>query len=825
MSTSSPPPTKILLVEDDPDLRRLLTHFLRARGRDDVHAHETAVGLEEAIRHGDYDLLILDWMLPELSGLELCRRVRASTDAYILMLTARDGSEDLDRILEAGADDYVAKPVPLPLLEVRLRIAQRNILERRRSRHLHRGNELILQVAELAATARRGVEDLARDITRRAAEALESEACGVLLARNTDPGDRWLPVGPCPVDLLRSSRDVAASGEIGRTQTPDGRHLLAVPLHSADGPVGAFGMLRAASWTSADLQLVGAVADRLASAVLRERDRLALQISEERYAMAARGSRDVLWDWDLVADRIYLSDRWFEIFGAPHPGRLVEPDEWLSRLHPADRTRLQREIAGHLRGRTPHLESEVRVETSTGYRWLLVRGTAFLDESREPVRLSGSQTDVTDQRLTDHLTGLPNRRLLLDRIDGAIRRSRRQPRKFALLSLDLDRFQRFNDGYDHRTGDAILRETARRLGESVRSQDTAACLGADGFAVLVDPLPTQPRTAAAICERILDHVRQPIRVNDDQLVVTASLGLAIGTPETTASDLLRDAEAAMETAKKSGGNRFSTFSPSLRRRALRAVELEARLRDAFQKDELTNHFQPIVELETQRTRAIEALTRWSHPELGLVSPGEFIPIAEEVGLIVQIGEWALRDACEHLAGWKRTGRLPDVSMSVNVSVRQFESPGFLPAVEEALRLVDASRLRLEITESAVISSPRKAEEILDHLHGLGIGIALDDFGTGYSSLSYLHRFPFDVLKVDRSFVGRMIEDPQSRQIVRTIVDLGRSLGLTLVAEGIETEAQLAMLLDLGCELGQGFLFSKALPDADLVDWHAARSPD
>lgn len=622
---------------------------------------------------------------------------------------------------------------------------------------------------------------------------------------------------PSPEEACRRLRERSSAYVLVRLNGVDPSVARGVLSSGADDVVGS-------SLSSEDLDLRLRIAEKAARA--RRGERLALRAAEERWALAGRGARDGLWHWDLQRDRLELSPRWFEMVQASDEEPVQAPGSWLDRVHPTDRREILDALDEHLKGFTPALEVEYRIETPNGVRQMAARGVAVFGEDGRPIRVAGSQTDVTDHRLHDALTGLPNRRLLLDRIQITIERARRDPpNHFAVLTFDLDRFQRFNDGFDHRTGDRILQEVGRRLRTTVRSQDTAASLGEDGFAVLVDPLPGEEQIAP-ICERLLTNIRRPIRIDGRSLVVTASLGIAIGNDGSRrrAEDFLRDADVAMERAKASGGDRHFVFSRGMRQKAHRAVELEAGLRDAFDRDELRNFFQPIIELGSRSPVGVEALTRWSHPELGLVPPDEFIPIAEQVGLIVRVGDWALSDACHRLARWIREDPSSRLSMSVNVSVRQFESAGLVARVEELLDVLalPPSLLRLEITESALIANPTRATEVLSGLRRLGVEIVLDDFGTGYSSLSYLHRFPFDGLKIDRSFISRMHVDQHSFQIVRTIVELGNSLGLELVAEGIEEEQQLERLIDLGCTYGQGFLFARPGPADEIESYLADR---
>ncbi len=553
----------------------------------------------------------------------------------------------------------------------------------------------------------------------------------------------------------------------------------------------------------------------------------ALRESEERYALAARGANDGLWDWDLRAGVIYFSPRWKSMLGCEEHEIGCGLEEWLGRLHMDDSPRVRAALNSHLAGMTSSFEAEYRIRHQDGsYAWMLSRGIAVRDATGAATRMAGSQTDITMRKkaeeqllhdaLHDALTGLPNRALMMDRIACALGRARRRPEcSMAALFLDLDRFKVINDSLGHMLGDQLLIEIGRRLQACVRPGDTVARLGGDEFTILLEPL-TGEEGATSVTTRIQRELSRPFQLGGQEVYTTASIGIALGGGDyADPEELLRDADAAMYRAKALGGSQHQVFDSSMRAAAVALLNLEVDLRRALERRELRLHYQPIVSLQARTITGFEALVRWEHPQVGLIPPGEFIPLAEETGLIVPLGQWVLREACRRAAAWQACFPSdPPMTISVNLCSRQLMHPDVVLMVEEALSEsgLDPRSLRLEITESAIIENTDQARTTLSRLKEMGIQLHMDDFGTGYSSLSYLHRFPVDALKIDRYFIGRITSRGENLEIVRTIVQLARSLGIETVAEGLETEVQLARLRELGCELGQGFLISEPLDE-------------
>ena len=445
--------------------------------------------------------------------------------------------------------------------------------------------------------------------------------------------------------------------------------------------------------------------------------------------------------------------------------------------------------------------------------------TAQLEAANRELEREVNERKRAEKRLLymafhDKLTGLPNRALLMNRLAEALKRAKHeQDYCFAVLFLDCDRFKVVNDSLGHLVGDQLLIAVARRLESCLRSVDTIARLGGDEFAIILENI-EQISDAATVAERIHQELTSPFYIDERKIFINASIGIVQGAKDYDRPEkLLRDADTAMYRAKELGKARYQMFDAAMHARAQKTLNLETDLRLAVERQEFSLHYQPIVSLITGSIIGFEALLRWNHPEKGFVSPAEFIPVAEETGLIVPIGMWGFREACRQLRAWQNQHltRQP-LTISVNLSVKQFSQPDLLDQIDRILTetQLDSRSLKLEITESAIMENSKLATEILQQLKSRQIQLLIDDFGTGYSSLSYLHRFPVDALKVDRSFVSRIGENGENLEIVQAIVTLARNLGMSAIAEGIETAKQLVQLRDLGCEFGQGYFFSRPL---------------
>ena len=551
-----------------------------------------------------------------------------------------------------------------------------------------------------------------------------------------------------------------------------------------------------------------------------------LTASEERLAHALDSGSDGLWDWNLVTGETWFSERWYRMLGYEVGELDAHQDTWLRIAHHEDAARAEDLMRDHIKGLTPHYECEYRLRRKDGTLvWVLVRGKVVdRDAAGRARRVVGTQIDITRRKeaerqvahlaVHDALTGLPNRLLFRDRLDYGLASAQRQGGSFAVLACDLDRFKAVNDSHGHPNGDLLLRTIAERLSAVVRAGDTVARLGGDEFAIILDSS-DGPQTASATAQRVIEAVGRPVILDGHSVVIGVSVGIAFGPKDGADADtLFKNADIALYRAKANGKNQFNFYESGMDEQIASRTRLEADLRAAIRDGGFELHYQPILDIAGGKadgtTGGFEALLRWRHPTRGAVPPGEFIPLAEETGLIVPLGEWALREACREAAGW------PDgLRVAVNVSAVQFQQSGLELAVVGALAASGLAphRLELEITESVLLKDAEAALGSLYRLRALGLRIALDDFGTGYSSLSYLRRFPFDKIKIDRAFI-REIGDPDAAVIVRAIVAIGAQLGMGITAEGVETREQLDRVRGEGCTEVQGFLYSPPLPAAE-----------
>ena len=547
-----------------------------------------------------------------------------------------------------------------------------------------------------------------------------------------------------------------------------------------------------------------------------------LRESEERYALAVGGANDGLWDWNLKVNEVYFSARWKAMLGFQESEIGVSPEEWFTRVHPEDLAHVKSAVTAHVEGATAHYETEHRMLHRNGtYRWVLSRGLAVRDSSGRATRMAGSQTDITEGKVTDPLTGLPNRLLFADQLERAIQRAkRRKDYLFALLHVNLDRFKVVNDSLGPLIGDQLLIAVAQRLRSCLRSTDIMTCyeqghtvarLGGDEFAILLDDF-THVHDATRVAERLQRELMLPFMVQGQEVFTSATIGIAVSaTGYERPEELLRDANTAMHQAKALGKTSCELFDPAMRDHALSRMQLELDLRKAIEHEEFQVYYQPIVSLGTGRIHGFEALVRWQHPCRGLISPAEFIPVAEETRMILPIGYGVLSQACHQMQAWQgRFGASAPSIISVNLSAKQLAHPDLVVQIHKVLQEtgLTACGLKLEITESSFMDDLDAAIAMLLQLKSMGIQLSIDDFGTGYSSLSYLYRLPIDTLKIDRSFVSRMGANGEDSEIVGTIVSLAHNLKLDVIAEGVETAKQLTQLQALGCEYGQGYYFSR-----------------
>ncbi|CTQ60985.1 Cyclic di-GMP phosphodiesterase Gmr [Roseibium album] len=550
----------------------------------------------------------------------------------------------------------------------------------------------------------------------------------------------------------------------------------------------------------------------------------------ERKALALTGAGDIIWDWDIDRDRIYTGNEVEELLNLKR-GALEGPArDWLEVLHPQDRDRFRATLDAVIDQRRGKVMQTFRLRSEDGhFRWFRLRARPIIGSDGEVIRCVGTLLDVTEERTAeerllhdavhDNLTGLPNRELFVDRLRTSVVRSKaEETAKPTLLVLNLDRFKQVNDSIGLSAGDSILLTVARRLGRLIGQQDTLGRLSGDQYG-LVLLSEQEPDRIVALADSLRKAVRAPITFGDREIFLTCSVGIAFFEGGKQAvEDMVTNAEIALNHAKRLGGDRQEVFRPILRPLDKNIVDLEADLREAIKKETLGVFYQPIIRLEDQSIAGYEVLARWNHPKRGKIAPSEFIPIAEQSGLINELGMYVLDKGAQQLAFWQREYPIKrPLFASVNLSSRQLLKQDLINDVKAVLSRtsLEPGTLKLELTESLVMSNPEYSAKVLERLRSLGAGLSLDDFGTGHSSLSYLQRFPFDTIKIDQSFVKTNGSSARS-VLLRTIVAMGHDLGMSVVAEGAESETDALELYQLGCEFAQGFFFGEAMSSSDAT---------
>jgi diguanylate cyclase (GGDEF)-like protein/PAS domain S-box-containing protein len=565
----------------------------------------------------------------------------------------------------------------------------------------------------------------------------------------------------------------------------------------------------------------------------------ALARSQEQLAEAQRMAQLGYWEWDVKRNAFHQSDELLRIFGVHRASFPNHLGACLPLVHPEDVSRFKDALnIPPEPGKSVHLEHRI-IRPDGVTRILNVQAKSIHDAAGNLLRIQGTTQDITERRqaeermrtltLYDALTGLPNRQFFKEQLDHSLALAQRLKLSLAVLVLDIDRFQRINETFGHGVGDQLLKKAGTRLTRILRDADyvarvetsaethNVARLGGDEFTIMLTGL-TQAEDVAKVARRLLDETARPLQLDGQEVVVTASIGIAVFPTDGTDTDtLLKNADSAMYFAKKQGKNNYQFFSASTNARSFQKLGLENGLRKALEREELVLHYQPKVDAAGGVIFGVEALVRWKHPDLGMVPPGDFIPLAEETGLILPIGEWVLGEACRQLSAWRAAG-FADLTMAVNMASQNFAQKGFVKRVTACILSAGLvpEGVEIEVTESVLMQDVEATIATLRALKENGIALSVDDFGTGYSSLAYLKRFPIDTLKIDRSFVRDVMSNREDAAITSAIITLAKRLDMQVVAEGVETAEQAAFLRREGCHLMQGYFFGRPLAAVDLT---------
>jgi diguanylate cyclase (GGDEF)-like protein/PAS domain S-box-containing protein len=824
---------RVLYVEDneqDADLTcRRLARIAPAITMATVHtlADARARLLADAADGGLPDVLLIDVRLPDGNGLELLGEVRArGLPIAVVMLTGSGDEPLVVTALRSGADDYVVKAGSY--IE-RLPATLAGAVHSFREASAHRATPIRVLYAEPNASD----VDLLRRHLARYAPHVQVEAVHTAqeaLARLPPTVDD----GP---DVLLLDFKLPGMNALDVVREVRHERGLALPIivitgHGDETSAAQTLKLGATDYLVKQDDLLHRLPVAIENAWYRaqlERERGALRESEERFRQMADAIGDVFWLSDPQRQvALYVSPAFERIWRMPVAAVYADWQAWLAHVHEDDRGALRARMDDLSQAK---LELEFRVcPPGDEMRYVHMRVYVVRDGAGRFVRRAGVIQDVTERKAQeariehlayhDSLTGLPNRAMLMDRLAQALSQAQRLDQQVAVLFIDLDRFKLVNDSLGHPVGDRLLQEIARRLKATLRENDTVARVGGDEFQVVVCNVAGSV-DAARIAEKLMRTLGEPFVLEDQELHVTASLGVSLFPRDGASGELLlKYADTALYEAKGEGRNAYRFFSPEMNAQAHGRLRLENDLRRAVERHELELHYQPQLDLATGEVCAVEALVRWRHPVRGLVLPNAFIPMAEETGLVLGIGEWVLNEACCQVAQWQREGLADNLSplrVAVNISARQLQRPGLDGAVRRALSLsgLPAECLELEITESSMMLDPLHAQSVLQSLRELGVLLSIDDFGTGYSSLAYLKRLPLDRLKIDRSFIGGIPSDSDDAAIVETIIVMTHKLGLRVIAEGVETLEQRLQLVRQGCDEMQGFLLAHPVPAEEL----------
>jgi diguanylate cyclase (GGDEF)-like protein/PAS domain S-box-containing protein len=859
----------ILVVDDNRQLGDFIAYrLLPNMGFSGRIAYNGKSALE-TIHQSPPTLILLDLELPDTTGLDILRSLNSEGITIPTILFTAHGSEQIAaEAFRLGVHDYLVKPVEPDQLEGAITRALSETRLRQETARLTA--ELKEQVTWLSALSKLGqsvtstleLDEVLRRIVEAAVQLTQADegflamldpASGQLYmraAKNID--ESRIKTMRLPVEdnwigrALRSGKPVRKTTGQGEAPVKVStgffvHSLLHMPIYSKGRPLGVLSVDNHAGkrgFTQKDEIFITSLVDYAAVALenaslyeqarheIAERKRMesALRESEERYALAVRGANDGIWDWNLKTNQIYFSPRWKDMLGYSENEIGNDPQEWFNRVNTQDIEKLKQALSAHIRGQTPHFEIEFRAAHKNGsYQWMQSRGLAVRGPDGTVSRIAGSITDISDRKeaeakllhdaFVDSLTQLPNRALFLEHLQNGIERANREPGyMYAVLFLDLDRFKNINDSLGHPAGDKLLIAVANLLKTVLRPGDTVARVGGDEFVILLQGI-KDSSLAISVSEEILNKLSRPIYLDHYAVYVATntSIGVVLSTlgyakPE----DVLRDADIAMYAAKARGRGNYQLFDPVMRERIQRRVALESDLQQAIEQKQLLLFYQPILELQSGKLTGFEALVQWQHPTHGLLGAGEFIPIAQDAGMIVPIDWWVFEEACRQAKIWlSRFTCDPPLKINVNLTSSLISQPDLLKHIAQILQntSLNAQSLGLEITENTATADLTSTVQIIQQLRGMGFDVQIDNFGIGNSSLLNLRRFPVSTLKIDRALIQRIGEQSVDAHIVHTVIELAHEVGMTATAEGVETQDQLQALREMGCDFGQGFLFS------------------
>jgi PAS domain S-box/diguanylate cyclase (GGDEF) domain len=830
--------TIVVIVDDQPINLKILGRFARSIGDDvSVHAFEAPQPALDLLRSQTPDLIVTDYVMPTMSGEEFIRRCRQHAPTRhvpIIVVTAYEDREYRYQALDAGASDYLLSPVDGQEFCTRAR----NLLTLWRQRQTLQLRTQFLE-GELAATLRQYAEDIRRkeEHLRRVINTVPA------LIRATDVTGRLMLVNNfhetcfsvnATADLGKShqnvfgdeyaARHVGLDSEVSRT----GDAILGIEeiVHSRDGTERVL-LTTKAPITGADGQVEQIVTVSL-DITQRKQVEQAVRESEERFRQLVEGSvLGIVIESDGVP--VFANPTFARIFGYADPNDILALPN-LDRLFAIpDQRRVDQVRQTVLACESATEPKEIQGIRSDGELiWVEVQSQLVSWKGRNALQTTLADVSLRrayEERLQrqanyDEITDLPNRVLATDRLRTAVLSAVRHRHRGGLLFVDLDHFKKINDTWGHATGDQLLRMAAERLRSCVRDEDTVARLGGDEFTVIL-PKIGAASNAEPVVHKILNAFSLPFVLGRHEAFVTASVGISIFPDDSDDSaTLMQNADAAMYRAKEQGRNTFQFYTRELNERAAERMRIESHLVHALDRGEFQVYYQPIVDIRTGALAEAEALLRWSNPELGRFVPNQFVPLIEDIGLIIQVGQWVLDSACRQLARWRRSG-LPDMGVTVNISSRQLRVNGLVDAVAHAIQRygIPPHALELEITESCLMTDVDENSQVVHALDRLGVSLALDDFGTGYSCLRYLKDLPVDTVKIDKSFIASVTTDASDASVVEAIIALAHRLGIRVIGEGVETEEQLNFIRNRGCDLAQGHFFATPLPSDQFAEWY------